>query len=468
MSGDDAAASAFRAVVDGGFCSGCGACAFASRGRIGMRFGPDGSWTPEVPAGLAQEELATAGRACPFTGAGPNEDAIAARLYPDLPRHDRIGRHAETWAGAVSEGSWRQQGSSGGMTNWVAAQLLDTGAVDAVVHVGPQPRQGEAPLFAFAISNSVAEVRSRAKSRYYPVEMSRVLAEVAAQPGRRFAFVGVPCFIKAVRLLAEADPAFAGQVGATIAIFCGHLKTARFAEYLAWQAGIAPDALAGIDFRHKLEGRPASDYGFEAVAADGRREMRPMRDVDGGDWGLGYFKLKACDWCDDVVGETADIALGDAWLPGLREDSRGTSVVIVRSKQMCALIEAGRSSGALALSPLTADEVAQSQDGGFRHRREGLAWRLHQARERQTWAPPKRVAPSARIDRQRRRVLDSRVELAATSHLAYARARSAGDLGLFRAEMAPLVAAYRAAGRRSFWDKLMGRIDRWRTALRLG
>ena len=33
-----------------------------------------------------------------------------------------------------------------------------------------------------------------------------------------------------------------------------------------------------------------------------------------GDWGAGFFQNPACDWCDDVVAETADIAFGDAWV----------------------------------------------------------------------------------------------------------------------------------------------------------
>ena len=36
----------------------------------------------------------------------------------------------------------------------------------------------------------------------------------------------------------------------------------------------------------------------------------------------------ACEFCDDVVGETADMSVGDAWLPGYVSDWRGTSVVV--------------------------------------------------------------------------------------------------------------------------------------------
>lgn len=40
---------------------------------------------------------------------------------------------------------------------------------------------------------------------------------------------------------------------------------------------------------------------------------------------------KACDFCDDVFAETADIALGDAWLPEYVQDGNGTNVVVTRN-----------------------------------------------------------------------------------------------------------------------------------------
>ena len=88
--------------------------------------------------------------------------------------------------------------------------------------------------------------------------MSGVLEQVRKSPLKRFVFVGLPCFTKAVRLLAQQDNHFATKVAYCVSLFCGHLKSAAFAELLAWQAGIKPDNLKTFDFRHKLIGRPAS------------------------------------------------------------------------------------------------------------------------------------------------------------------------------------------------------------------
>jgi coenzyme F420-reducing hydrogenase beta subunit len=41
-------------------------------------------------------------------------------------------------------------------------------------------------------------------------------------------------------------------------------------------------------------------------------------------WGTGLFKSNACDFCDDVTTELADVSL-DAWIP-YNKDGLGNSV----------------------------------------------------------------------------------------------------------------------------------------------
>jgi coenzyme F420-reducing hydrogenase beta subunit len=80
--------------------------------------------------------------------------------------------------------------------------------------------------------------------------------------GKRYAIVGIPCFIKASRLLIERDPVLRDQLIYHIALCCGPLKSAAFAEAMAWQLGIPPNDLGRVDFRWKVEGDSATSYSF--------------------------------------------------------------------------------------------------------------------------------------------------------------------------------------------------------------
>jgi coenzyme F420 hydrogenase subunit beta len=435
-------------VIGGGYCVGCGACAAYAPAAFEMTFDRMGTYVARLKSPSRAEHDLAAERVCPFSRLAENEDRLAAELFGgEAAYHPEIGYHRATYAGYVAEGQYRERGSSGGMGSWIPATLLAQGFVDAVVHVHSRvPTDADQRLFELSISRTAHEVVQHTKSQYHPVEMSAALQQVRSVPGR-YAIVGVPCFVKAVRLLAHHDEVVRQRIVFTVGLVCGHLKSLRFAQMMAWQMGIAPADLRAFDFRTKLPGRPANRYGVTAagtIAGQPTAAIRPVYDLFGTDWGMGFFKLKACDYCDDVVAETADVTVGDAWLPEYNVDSAGTNIVIVRNSVIAELVEAARADGRLVLESISADRVAQSQRGGFFHRRNGLAYRLYLDDADRRWRPPKRVPPSrSECDRSARRRMTLRVRLAEQSHTAFEAALEASDLQVFFDRMMPLVREYR-------------------------
>ena len=205
-----------------------------------------------------------------------------------------------------------------------------------------------------------------------------------------------------------------------------------------------PGRVDAIDFRSKLEGRPASRYGVSVTGAgpDGRpiTVTRPMEGLIGANWGHGLFKYKACEFCDDVLAETADAVVGDAWLPAYDGDHRGANVVVVRHPLLRDMLAQARAAGRLHLDDLSADDVVASQAGGLRHRRDGLAYRLWLTDRAGEWCPPKRVAPGrTHLAPSMRRVHAARYALGQASHALW---RDAPDMATFAARIGPMIAAY--------------------------
>lgn len=436
-----------RTVLDAGLCVGCGACAVRAPGAVAMTRDRDGVMQAGILDAVAAGRIA--GGVCPFSDASPDEDAVGTAVFgPETPADPRLGRVRRSYAGFAEAEGFRAAGSSGGMASWILVQALREGLIDRVVHVHPAP--GGDALFGFAVARSEAEIRAGAKTRYYSVGFDHALREALAEGGR-IAFVGVPCFVTAMRHLAAADPEIGRALALTVGIICGHMKAPGFATSLAWQVGVAPDDVAAVDFRVKLPDRPAKLYGFSARSkATGETRMRPMGELAGRRWDGGYFRLAACDFCDDVVGETADVSCGDAWLPEYAGDPGGTNVVMVRAARIEALIEAGRARGALALDEIGHDRAAASQSGGFRDRREGLAFRLWHAERSGRWHPRKRVAPGlADLGRVRRVIYRVRMIVRRRSFAMLRFSRRVGRIAPYRIEM-------------TFWHKfqvLLGMLD---------
>ena len=440
-----AATDLLATVVASGCCVGCGTCA-AFEPRIKIELNHFGQYVAACDAG-DQALSPIAARVCPFADGNPDENDIARELFGNaIPFDPHIGCYLATYAGWVTESDFREKGSSGGLASWLLVELLNRGYIDQVIHVGPvpSPLPGD-PLFRFTISSSPAEVRANAKSRYYPVEMSKVITHMLHRQGR-YAVVGVPCFIKALHLACRQAPTLKERMIFTIGIVCGHLKSTAFAEMFAWQCGIAPSELRGIDFRTKLTGRPASEYAVSVVGErTGHRiaSTKSTSELFGSNWGYGFFKYKACDFCDDVVAETADISIGDAWLPEYEVVSAGTNIVIVRDRTLESLLSGAAAKGRLNLDHLPVERIVTSQDAGLRHRREGLAYRCYLEDKAGGWHPRKRVAACARhLSALQRRIFECRRDIAAESHAIFHTAKRNGNFQEFLDRMKPLLAIY--------------------------
>ncbi|GAC12378.1 Coenzyme F420 hydrogenase/dehydrogenase, beta subunit C-terminal domain [Paraglaciecola chathamensis] len=368
-------------VVDGGFCVGCGGCAAIDSG-INMRFMDSGVYQPIIEK-VTNPKI---DEVCPFSNKGPNEDALANPSM-DKTDEDKLGTYLSLKAGYDLDESARLHSSSGGGASWILKQLFERGLINKVIHVTESDEEGK--LFKYSVSKSIDEINQGAKTRYYPIELSEVI-EFVKNNDANYAFVGVPCFVKAVKRLAVIDEDFSRKLKFTISIFCGHLKSAAFGESLAWQLGVSPIKIKKIDFRHKILSAPANNYGIKVTDRESEIHISPMNELLGKDWGMGAFRLKACDFCDDIVGEVADVSFGDAWLDKYRADSKGTNLIIIRNEIIEDIFQKGLQEKSFYTEEISSKEVVKSQDASFRHRRHGVKHRTKQYEKSSTWHPIKR------------------------------------------------------------------------------
>jgi coenzyme F420 hydrogenase subunit beta len=442
-----------KSVISGNYCIGCGACAVIAPDRYKIAINDSGCYESS-PVGSHVDPVIDSKIAavCPFSQETNNEDIISQRIYPDLPRHTRIGSYLRCCAGKTTNKKVYNQSSSGGIGRWVLAELLKTGKVDAVIHVQEVPNAGPGePLFRYGVSREISEVEGSSRSAYYPVEMSGVLDYVRENPGR-YAITGVPCFIKAIRNLSVEEPIFKERICYTVGIVCGHLKSKFYAEMLGWQMDVHPSNLGGFDFRVKIPGKKANEKGVSAIdRGDPLRKITPktVQQLFGTNYGQGYFKYNACDYCDDVLAETADIAVGDAWLPEFLHE--GTSIVVVRNAAIADLLRKGEEAGEVSFTEVAPDAVAKSQDAGLRHRREGLAYRLHLKKLQNLWAPPKRVeATPGLLTFRQRQIQKMRLVVAESSYRHFKRALSISSWDAFHIPMLRVNRKYYVANVGSF------------------
>ncbi len=362
-------------VLKHDYCSGCGVCAgICPADVLDMRFNERGQYQPVRTGKCMDCGLCSA--ACPFVDGNANEDALGNTLYGGVPNIEHAvetGYFLDAFVGHVADPTHRWQGASGGMASWFLKALLLESAVDHVICVVPNPDPEK--LFTFEIISDPDDILRSAKSAYYPVELSQVLRTVSMNNGR-YAIVGLPCFITAVRKAAIRSAALRKRIHVCIGLTCGQLMTKGFSESVTRRMGLDPRGIRHFCFRQKVTDRPASNFSMTASDEESTANI-DWRDFCELAWMSGMFKLRSCDYCDDTFAELADICFMDAWLPEYSGDSSGTSLVLVRSPLAERIIrEHGIETGKCELQQICIEDVIKSQSGVLRKKRELLRCRL--------------------------------------------------------------------------------------------
>lgn len=438
-----------RKVIDEGYDCGTGSWAVVCD-KIKMELNEYGEYVPNLASKeeITQRELDLLQQVSQVANDKVNEDVISKELYEDIPNihyDSRLGYYLDTYVGHVLEGDFRKNASSGGFGTWIFKELFDRNEIDGVIHV--KQSKSDKRLFDYAISTNLEEIKEGAKTKYYPVEFSNVLQEVKDRGGS-YAFIGLPAHVMELRLLMKQDSDLNDRIKFIVGLICGHQKTSKFADFLAWQCGVEPGKLKDINFRYKIENQPANQYGIEIYSENDEGKdivvRKQMKELFGVDWGQGFFKVKGSDFTDDVMNETADITLGDAWLPEYTTDSSGNNVIIVRNVAIKTIIDEGINNNKIKVDKVSKDKIFASQESHYRHTHDELSYRLEKKVRMGKWVPHKRVAPSSiQIPFVRKRIQDTREEITQKSKEYFYEAENKNDLQLFISKMTPLTKKYK-------------------------
>lgn len=381
-----------ESVVSKGLCIGCGLCVSqCANNALKMKINESGFF--EVAAVKACNCDGNCLAVCPFNPS-PNdsirtEDEISQLFLKNAKNyHPKMGRYINTYAGYSVD--HRLSSSSGGIATYLLTELLDTREIDHIISV----KESKKPNvhYEYAISSTKEELLKAAKTKYFPVTLDSVFQQVKNLDGK-VAIVGVACFIKGIRLAQASDPILKDKIKFLVGIICGGIKSRFFTEYLASKSGVLPSEYSKPKFRIKDVNSTASDYSFGCL--DKSRDQKIIKMWTVGDmWGTGLFKANACDFCDDVTTELADISLGDAWLEPFYKDGKGTNVIVTRSVLAEKIIQDGIKSGRLKVADLSIEKFLASQQGSFNHRHDGLSFRINRMASNEIVIPPKRFTLS--------------------------------------------------------------------------
>lgn len=370
-----------ESIVKNNLCTGCGVCISEDDSKQAkMVWDENGFLVPQLGIDSTQDQMI---KVCPFSIHQKNEDELSEIFLKDSKSqyHDKIGYYYGLYAGFSAQ--FRDTSSSGGIATYVFNTLLKQKIVNHLFIV--KEVKGE---YAYQLFSDLKDITQISKTRYIPVTLEKLFEEISNIKGG-VAVCGVACFVKAIRLKQYHYPEFKEKIPFVVGIICGGLKSKYYTDFLAQSAGCMGE-FGSAQYRIKNPNSYALDYKFGCTNKfDNRIHIVDMQKL-GDMWGTGLFKSNACDFCDDVLTELADISLGDAWINPYDKSGLGNNIVITRSNLANKIINKGILKSELLIDQLEVEAILLSQSGSFNHRHKGLKFRIDNAKSKESLFPIKR------------------------------------------------------------------------------
>ena len=227
-----------------------------------------------------------------------------------------------------------------GITTTIAARLLATGAVDAVLTVAPDPADKWKPL-PVIITDPAAMAAVRGMRMGFGPTLA-LLEPAAAAGHKRIAFIGIPCQVYALRAL-EAQLGF-DRIYVIGTPCSDNTTTQNFHSFLALLDS-KPQTVSYLEFR--------SDFKVELRFDDGRpTKLIPFLSLPISRLPADFFPL-TCKTCVDYTNRLADITVGymggdgDQWL--IVRNARGAELLALIEPDLTLkpMIDKGKRMGAV-------------------------------------------------------------------------------------------------------------------------
>jgi coenzyme F420-reducing hydrogenase beta subunit/polysaccharide pyruvyl transferase WcaK-like protein len=347
--------SDISSVVEKELCTGCGTCVgVCPQNCITIRTNPArGSREPVVDRGRCAE-CGVCVHSC------PGYQLDVASLRPLSHRGEVVpllGSCLAAYLGCSSDDDIRVSAASGGMVSEVLIYLLEHNLIDgAVVTRMSNERSLETETF---IARTRQEVLSAQKSKYCPAPVNIVLREIRNSEGR-YALVGLPCHVEGIRKAQGHDPVLVERLPYVLSLFCSRTPNANATRLLLYRLGVNEHNVASISYRG--EGFPGR---MRIVLGDGTQRF--VDHLEYSYWGYVFYKFfipPRCWLCPDHAAELADMSFADNWtgLPPFKDDSKGSSTIVVRTPACLDLLQRMENDKRVILHPITVNTVIASQD----------------------------------------------------------------------------------------------------------
>jgi len=353
-------------VVKQDLCVGCGTCVSICPEQciclcIDHR---KGLWIPHIDENKCKS-CGLCFKVCP--GIDADYTRSIPREWHSLSHHPAVGFYSYLALAFSQNENIHTNGASGGLVTDLLVYMLQKHIIDGaiVTIMGESPQycknreelDNPALLARAVIARSEDEIIRSQKSKYCPVPVGEILSSVKSETGR-FAFVGLPCHIHALRKWQNIDSKMSEKIPYCLGLFCSRTPNFHATRHLLYNRKIALKDVEHLDYR-----AGEKNLGHMNIKLKDEK-IKEIPHLSFDYWGYMFFKFfmpYRCYLCPDKLAALADISFGDNWT-GSWDHPLGTSTVVVREPKMLAILQEMNHKGNVCLHDIDLQTLISSQD----------------------------------------------------------------------------------------------------------
>ena len=296
-------------IYSAGLCCSCGLCAsYCPTHAIKFQYDVQGFLRPVIDS----DQCLNCGMCVKFCPGGIyNKDNLKCNVDGTI------------YWGCSTNKKLQKNAASGGMVTELFVYLLKNNIVDYCIVV---PNVRDVSNVKAVVTNSIKTVYACKTSKYCPVDYTEAVNQI--EPDKyRYAIVGLPCQIASLcKYYVKWRNRFI-----FVSLLCNHMPSAN--ATMSLYSNFGADKKSGIIYRGG--GWP----GYMTIWRKKTYIKLPFRKA----WNQTGFGTRfyngRCRICNDSIGESADLSVGDAYFLTEREMGEGQTVCIVRSHKLELIIE---------------------------------------------------------------------------------------------------------------------------------
>ncbi len=373
-------------IIDNGLCHRCGSCVGICPTGV-LSFSDDEY--PVVKNLSACTDCDLCVKICP--GDEFNAGEVSQQMFGKVSEPEDIyGEFQGAYLTHATDPEIRKLSTSGGLVSAMMISLLELGTVDGCVVV----TSDENVLYkgVAKIARTREEILEAMKSKYAIVPTNAVFQQILELPGR-YAFVGLPCQIHGFYKGAKLDQRLRERIVFTIALICHAAIEHTPLKIMYERLGEAKKDVSSFIYRH---GKHAGTSHVKTKDGHYRPVMFPTKkgyQPDAIEMMNILYRLytpERCLTCYDAMGEFADMAVGDPWMPKPFDDINfhdGYTYAINRTPRAEAAMKDAVEHGYLVARKLS-DKVARTSNYAMGVEKRYRAFRMIEARRRLGFAVP--------------------------------------------------------------------------------